>query len=363
VYDDNIFLGNGDKDINEDEESDWIFHIKPQLMFNFPLFAQRGTILFGYQGNFAEYADNTDNDWDEQKGLLKLNYNAPGGLIFELNDTYADSDDPYGSENEYLLGERTSRWSNDLKSKLGFRFGDNTRIMAYYNFFKQDYDKTKDDSQDYDSYEVGLGFAMKFLPKTWGFIRYHCGERDYFSHSGLVTSSNDSDFDWHRVNTGVTWDSGAKLSGEVNLGYKWKSYDNGVASNGKQYDDVDTWIAATNIAYMASSTTTLRLNISRAVRESGSDTNEYYKDTGLGVFLEQQLMTRLKLKAGLEYMEHDYNTDDREDDNYRANLDLAYRVQDWLSVGTAYDFKEKDSNRSENDYTDNQLKFYLTGTY
>jgi uncharacterized protein (PEP-CTERM system associated) len=45
----------------------------------------------------------------------------------------------------------------------------------------------------------------------------------------------------------------------------------------------------------------------------------------------------------------------REDDNYTANVGLDYKIQEWITVGVAYNYKEKDSSDSINDYKDNQF--------
>ena len=141
---------------------------------------------------------------------------------------YTDAEDPYGSDNEFKLGvPMTERWFNNLMTKIGYDFGNKLRLFGYFNYYKQDYDALLDYTQNYDNQEFGVGAEVKLLPKTWGFIRYHIGEQDYDTPPALVngiptnaTESNDADYDWQRVNTGLTWDSGAKFSGELDFGYK-----------------------------------------------------------------------------------------------------------------------------------------------
>lgn len=369
VHDDNIYLGNGNNDTTELEESDWISHVMPALGFNYS-FPERGSLFLGYAGDLAYYDDNDQNDWQTHKGIFDLIYEAPGGIILGINNLYTDAEDPYSTENEYKLGiPLTERWNNDLKTKLGYNFGNRFKILAYYNFYKQDYDNDIEDyTQDYDVNEFGVGFQMRLLPKTWGFLRYYSGKRDYFTYpAGTgVTDANDSDFDWNRVNAGLAWDTGAKLSGELNLGYQWKEYDNPTDINGDKYEDKDTWIAATSITYIATPTTTLALSITRALRERYSDTNEYFEDTGIGIDLAQVIMTKFTLTVGGAYNNNDYNlpsNKSREDDNYRANISFDYMIQDWLTAGVGYRYKKKDSNYEENEYTDNQFMISLSAVY
>ena len=58
VHNDNIFLD------SSDEESDVITHVIPRLMIDYSL-EERGSIKLGYAGDFAFYADFTDNDWQK----------------------------------------------------------------------------------------------------------------------------------------------------------------------------------------------------------------------------------------------------------------------------------------------------------
>jgi len=338
IHDDNIYLGDGSNNTTEVEESDWITHAKPGMMLELT-FPDRGKMMAGYQGDFAYYSDNSDNDWQTHKGLFMLNYDSPGGLIAGINNTYTDAEDPYGSLNQYRQGQAlTKRWNNDLVSKIGFNFSDRFKILAFYNYFKQDYDNNvRDYTQDYYSNEGGAGFEVKVMPKTWMFLRYYYGTQKYFTHRSGVTSSNDASFDWQRANAGLGWDSGAKLAGELNFGYQWKSYDNRLDVNGNQYDDRNTWIASTSVDFMPTETTTLSVSIARALRQAGSDSNDYFEDTGYGFSVSQKILSKLLVKAGYNYSENDYFVGNRKDDNHTLNASLQFElIKDILKAGAEY---------------------------
>ena len=356
VYDDNIYLGNGSNSDSELKEDDWINH----LLFSFFLESPtniRGSIRLGYQGDFANYTSNGHNDWNTQKGFFNLDYQAPGGLLAEINNIYTKTADPYSSDNEYKLGvPQTRRWSNNLVSKLGYEFHYRLRIIGYLNYFEKDYSNIEDYTQDYKSEEFGVGIESRFLPRTWGFVRYYQGERDYFSFpdDGTVTESNDSDFSWRKLNVGLSWDPKAKMQGEFNVGYMWKDYENFSDINGDPYDDKQTWVAASRVSLSVTSATVLALSLTRALRESGSNTNEYFSDTGVGISLDQRLYTKVMLRISGIYNLNDYNTS-RTDEVYRANIGIAYRIQDWLTFSMGYGYKSKVSNEKVYDYTDNQF--------
>jgi hypothetical protein len=342
VYDDNIYLSNGTNNTTELKESDLITHIMPALVLDYSL-QERGNLSFSYTGDLAYYSDNDKNDWQTHKGVFNLNYQAPGGIIIDINTIHTDAEDPYGNLEQYRIGLKTERRDNDLKAKIAYGFG-RFQILAYYNRYKQDYDLERDYTQDYDINEFGAGFQIRLLPKTWGFFRYYFGERDYFTHRGNVTESNDSDFEWNRVNFGLTWETGAKLGGELNFGYQLKDYENAADVGGNRYDDKDTWIAATSITYTATPTTELALSLTRALRDTGSSDNEYFEDTGIGINMQKVIMPKFTLTVGGVYSVNDYNiplTRHREDNNYRVNVDLVYQIQDRLTAGMTTSTRRK----------------------
>lgn len=366
VYDDNIFLANDTNNTDELKESDFIFHLMPSLMLQYNI-PGRGGLNFGYQGQLAYYGDRDENDWQTHKGLFNVDYYAPGGFILGIKEVYSDAEDPFGSPTEFGLGKpQTKRKVNDLMTKIGYDFGNKTKVLAFFNYYDQDYDAAADFTQDHDINEFGVGLQIRLLPKTWAFARWHFGEQDYNTSQGAVTEANDSDNDWHRINTGLTWDSGAKLQGELNFGYQWKDHDNPFDSNGAPFGDEDTWIAATAITYLPTKTTTLSLNVSRTVRVTSASTREFFEDTAIGLNLRQKLMNKLSLSLGGRYSFNEYNlpvANPREDDNYDANIGLDYLIQKWLKAGLSYSYKKKDSNDVAMEFTDNQVVLLLSAAY
>lgn len=362
VYDDNIYLGNGNGEKNEATKVDLISHIKPGIALEYEI-ARRGNIRLGYKGDFALYRDYSDNDWESHRIFFDVDYKAPAGLFFEFGETYINSDDPHGSADQYQIGEITQRWTNNLTGNVGYKFHDRFKATVFSKYYKQDYDLDTDFAQDYTVAELGMGVGFKVLPKTWGFFRIFYGEQDYYTDRGEVDSDNNATNNWQRINFGLKWDDDAKLGGELNFGYKWMYYDNDFDINGDSYDDRNTWIASTLINYKAAAGTNLIFNISRAIRTSGADTHEYYDDTAVGFNVEQKLIAKFVLTLGALYSNNDYNTNDRRDNNYSADIDFKYQIQDWMSAAVGYKYDRKDSTASENDYTDNKVLFTLGVAY
>jgi hypothetical protein len=374
TWDDNIYLKSGDETLNTPTTSykkisDWIYHAKPSLLLNLTL-PERGYVNAGYKGDFAFYNDNTKNNWKNNQGLFDFVYDAPGGLIVGIKNTYTAAEDPFGSANNYGIGTLKDRWNNELNTKLGFRFSDNFRSIAYYNFYKQSYKEIIDSTQDYLYNEFGIGVEARFLPKTWGFLRYYYGAQDYYTYTALTPQATDADSTYHRALAGVTWDAAAKLQGELNVGYQWKAYDHKLDALGRSRNDVNDWIAATSVNWSLTDTTLLTLTLSRTLRDTGSGSYEYFTDTGIGVGLKQTFLTKFTANLGAIYSLNDYNTfittstsDKRSDKNYIFTAGLNYQIQDWLGVGVGYKFNKKDSNDRIYQYDDNQVTFAVNLVY
>lgn len=358
IFDDNIFLGSGSGAAGEAEESDTIYQAKPSLHAVYQL-PERGYIDVGYDGTFSWYSDFSGNDWDAHQLSAVVDYKAPSEMIFGLNEAYLNTEDPFGSQDLFNTGIKTERWTNTLGLKAGYGIGNNMRAMVFYNSFVQEYDLARDASQNHKDNEFGLGAAMKVMPKTWAFARYFYGTRDY---SDSIADATDADSKWHRVAAGMEWDSGARFSGELNLGLQFKEYDNTRDASGAAYGDENTWVAATSVNYNMSDATTVTGTLTRALRQSGADTRETFEDTLLGVMASHTFMTKYTAVAGVNFGNNSYNTG-RDDDNVGLKLGIKYDIQDWLAVQGTYDYYKKDSNDNDQDYTSNKFLLGVKAVY
>jgi hypothetical protein len=360
VYNDNIYLSGGSA--ADPVVSDWITHIMPNVRLNYP-FPERGSWTLGIEGDFAFYQEFEDNDWRTHRIFFTLNYNAPGGIILAFSNRYTDAEDPYGSNAGYKSGvPQTKRWYDEFKAALGYDFSNRLKVLGHYNYFKQEYDLEEDADQNYVANELGASLQIRALPKTWGLIRWHYGEQDYFSHppGTGTTEKNDADYFWHRINTGLTWDIGAKLAGELNFGYIWIDYQNefDASTPPQRYEDGETWIAATSLSFRATATTTLGFNLTRKPKSVGATTNELFMYTSAGIRLEKILLRRMSLTLGARYAKRDYSIpidSPREDDEYHGNIGFKYRITHWSRAGVGYRYKKKDSNYTVHEYVNNKF--------
>jgi len=359
VYNDNIYLD------GSNTESDVISHVIPRLMIDYSM-EERGHIKLGYGGDFAFYSDFSDNNWQRHNIGLEIDYNAPSGLFVDLGNNFVHTSDPFGSTDEYALGRQEKRWYNLLGLGLGYNHADRTKLVGYANYDVQEYkDKKVDWSQNFDETSFGVGFEKRVAPKTWGFVRYLHGERDYNTASPdrTVNESNDADYIFDRIAAGLTWDLTSRVTGELNFGYGWLDFENQHDVDGVSYEDQNTWLAATKINYaLKPGVTDFTLRLERGVYTRGSFTTELFTGTDLSVGLTHRFSSWYTFKAYVGITHNDYNTA-RDDEDFRAGLGLEYLLHRRWTLGIGYDYYRRNSNEPGESWTNNRGMVTLTLRY
>ena len=133
-----------------------INHVKPGLLLQYDI-PERGAATLGWAGDWAFYNSETANNWKNNMLNFGVNYQAPAGLILAVKDDFQMKEDPFGSPSQYGVGRVTKRWVNDLKTKVGAAWGNNTfRTSVLYNLYRQQYVSNYDFSQNYTNSEYGV---------------------------------------------------------------------------------------------------------------------------------------------------------------------------------------------------------------
>jgi hypothetical protein len=361
IYNDNIYYASGD--IGDPVEEDYITAVRPTAYLDWT-FPERGGLRIGYEGDYAFYEDFDFNDWKRHQGRFDFDYLAPGGLIARINDVYIDTGDPFGNANEFALGApQTQRWSNDFSSRFGFAFSHRLRVLVFGDYFRQEYDNIINFTQDWDDYRAGAGIETGVMPKTWLYLRYYYGGREYTTQAAGVTTANNADYTYHQGNIGLEWDPGSKIRGQVDVGYQWRSYKNEIDSYGIPYSDKNTWIARTSINYLprgrteyeVQETSLLSFNFWRGINSVGADTAEFYTETGTSGVVRYDINPKINLRWFVEYSHKDYrNAVNEQAGRGSWGLDFTWRIQSWLGVSVGYVWEKQNSTVETNDFEINR---------
>ncbi len=343
---------------SSNEREDYIGHLLSAVYLD-KVFDGTGGMRLGYEGDFAFYKDFGENDWMNNLGRFDLDYFGNSGLIARVRSSAALLEDVFGNENEYNLGIATKRAEFDLQSRIGWEFANRFRLMLLGDAFRSEYDATVDFTQNWDEWTAGAGAEVRVAKKSWLFLRYGYGERQYTDKLFGVTAANIADYDYQRLTTGVGWDLGSKFNGEAWFGYQKQSFKNTVDSAGVPFRDKDTWIAKGAIHYRPvgkkpfepEETSILTVNVWRSFIPEGADTADYYMETGLGGVVRSEIFTNGLLRWGLDYYIQEYENAVKEKaGNARAAIELMYKITQWLAIDIGTDWKKKNSDQSINDY-------------
>ncbi len=375
TYDDNIFTE------SSNEKNDLIYTVTPSVTFKYKGARPDNFVLVNYTADLVAYCDNSDINYQAQRPYAMFGFKAASGFYVKGGDTYTKTADPYGSLDDFRLGERTKRWFNIAEGTAGYEFARLYAVEAFAKFHVRRYYESSDKWQDRDANTYGTTLIYNWTPKTSFIAQYRRTDNEYVAQNDDVydpdrdvTWSGDTSMD----NTtddyflGARFKPGGKLEGEIKIGWTDISHDNNYDPTGKRYDDDSTWAAETRVTYKATERTLLNLDLQRGYKGSSdaADVN-YYVDSLIGLGLVQKFAYRLSLNAYLAYSDWDYKNegedfDGKSFDIYTARLGLDWEINQYLLAGLSYQYKTKDASKDQfesEEYTKNTVSAYVEGRY
>ncbi len=359
-WNDNIFLD------ESDEEDDCINTLTPSLELDWRK-NRDNYVRVGYATDIVRYPAYDGVDYEKHSIGAELQYKSPMGYYFRVRDYFVDTEDPYGSLNEYRRGiPQVERWTNAGAAAIGYDFPNRLRLELTYRSYILDYDAFMDYWQNYTSHEPGLTLFYQLLPKTAALIEYRWETREYTEqqdasdNSYAADSVTAQDFDYHKFFLGLHMDPTAKISGDLKLGLGYRDFANDVSfrtgpdGNPLHYNDTGTWIAETMLHYQVSRRTRLKLGLAREAMDSADIMSTTYDSTAVELGLAQGIGRRLKLFGDVCYEYDDYEGG-REDDTYYFSARLQYTAKEWCIFNLYYIFEEEDSSAAGQSYTNNRF--------
>lgn len=344
-YNDNIYTSNSNK------QSDSIHKIKPEIKVKYE--KNPGNYFnAGIRSDFAIYGSHSDNNYKAYNPYLSFGIRTPAGFYLRAGDEYLNTEDPYGSENQYNLGIRTRRWNNSGKIALGYEFARRYGIEgAYENYLQRFYDD-EDQWQNRSDFRYSASFFYNLSPKTAVFSQYRITTARYDMQNdgiGGWNSNNSQDYELSDYFIGARFKPGEKLSGEMKFGYGQKSFKNRFDKDGFAYADGGTWIAESRLDYRLQEKTILRLDFQRGYKGSSFSDSASYLDTLAGLELRQQLLSgRLSLNIGADFEINEYSNEnptlpDRKFILYSFRSGVEWKIRQWLRAGLEYRYRQRNA--------------------
>lgn len=368
VYDSNIYLVPRDKPNNVivggGVRGSWITKNELGLEAALP-WRKLHNLTAGYGLEIHNYTtDAKANDTINQNAHLDYAYSGAYGLTFRTGDSYLNTTDQASSQ----LVERNRRWSNtayvavDYDQKNGNLAGG---VDASHTVNKYLADAVGRQLNRY-SQRAGFNIGYKVQPQTKVYASYHRGITHY--SVGRAVGDQDKNSKSHDFGLGVTGVVAPKVTGRAEAGLTYREYDE--APVGGVTRVTRNMTVATDLTWKPQERTEVSLGLSRGLQESVSAANRFYISHNAILNIKHLLPRKFSVGANLAFGLDKYPDTqfigttgargDRRDDIYQGGAWIEYDIQQWLSTGLSYVFRERNSTLSgEFNYQDQQTAWNL----
>jgi hypothetical protein len=382
-YNDNIDL------TSKNENEDFITTIRPGLKYsNMDAFSG---IDLDYNAGFVFYGKNENLNYISHNGSLNAKYLTKKHINFFLRDSFIRSDDPRErefftplEENKFVLSTNTERntyWRNVVSPTVEYQFSPQNRVGINYrnNIYKTD-SSTPDDSQedyinpfltwqfdkkneiyleygytignfesssDFTAHRANARYSYYFRPQSTVFGEYTFTTRNFDPPS--------IDYDIHEPSIGITYAFNPNFNASAQVGYFVKEPETGSNTDGISYkanvtnrDVKTTYVLNLEGGYNEDYFTSENLGFSRYHRLTGSITHFLAMRTSAGLYGD---IERAKFDTG------------RKDWTWGIGGTFSHRPLEWLTLSLDVSHRNRDSNISIDDYTENRGILKITATY
>jgi len=301
---------------------------------------------FQYEGDFARYSDSSPDNYDdhylEAGAYLALGQRSK----FDIVGSYDDAHDDRGSgltegfdpainrplePDEYQLAEILGRFSfgsGASKGKLVLETG--YRDLEYTNHL----DRTRffDRSENHGD----ATFYYRVMPKTSLLLDARLTEIDYQHDRTSQPSLNSKEY---RYLLGITWDTTAKTTGTVKVGYVQKEFDD--SAQGEFSDP--SW--ELDVRWSPRTYSHFDFRTARFPSESNGG-GSFIDNASYSVAWEHEWSERLKSRLGASFLDQDYRGSalNRKQELTEYSFSLSYQMRRWLSWTAGVEVNSRNSN-------------------
>ena len=366
------------KQVSTNEESDWKTTISPGFWISVPATQQKvakivssntavggegvsrfqDTDFKGFQGSFMYDADivrshdhSNEEDTTNHYGQGMLQYAFAGGLTLEVSDAYVDSTEEYSDS---IFNEAEEYNSNLLNLIAFYQVSPKLKLRVGYSHFNLDYTSgTLVEFKERTDQTVSSYIFYSILPKTDLFVQYDYIDVDYDEQAKF-------DSEQSRYYLGLKFDSNARITGHLKLGYS------NIEIDGTN-DTQDDFVGYASLGYALGSNTNLTLTAQQSVDVSDQILYQSVLHQEVGLRLGQKLSHKLSANVSAAYKEDEYRffegSSGREDEDHVFGAGLGYAMNDWLNLGADYTYTDRDSNRKIDEYQENMVMFSASAKF
>jgi len=356
VYDSNIFA------TRKDEVEDGVMVFSPDL--NVKSEWERHKLDLDLGGAFGRYLSQHDEDYDDYWANLDGRYdytdnsNVFGGLGYshEHEDRGSPEDSQSGNEPTTFDSSRVHAGISHGLGKATLRMGGTYEQLEF-----ADAGLLTNTDRSRDLIGAGLRLSYALHPQYTVFGQGVWDKREYDERADDNGFQRDSD--GYRADAGVQATLSNRLKGEAYLGYLRQDYED------TRFSSVSAVDLGGSLNWRATPRTTLSLELDRSLEETTLAGSSGYLYTSLAGTVQHKFAPRMNINAGISVAEADYQTLDRNDAYYTAQVGMRYYIAPGYYLGAEYriltrnsdtrmDVNNPASPQELDDYARNQ--FFLT---
>ncbi len=301
---------------------------------------------FQYEGDFAWYSDSSPDNYDdhylEAGAYLALGQRSK----FDIVGSYDDAHDDRGTgltegfdpaidlppePDEYQLAEILGRFSFGSSASKG-------RLVLETGYRDLEYTNHLDRTRFFDRNETygDATFYYRVMPKTSLLMDARLTQIDYPNDRTLQPSLNSKEY---RYLFGVTWDTTAKTTGTVKVGYVQKKFDE--TAQGEFSDP--SW--EVDVRWSPRTYSHFNFRTARYPSETNGGGN-FIDNTSYSAVWEHEWSDRIKSRLGARYLEQDYRGSalNRKQELTKYSFSLSYEMRRWLSWKAGVEVNSRNSN-------------------
>ncbi|MBL0713173.1 MAG: outer membrane beta-barrel protein [Desulfosarcina sp.] len=402
-YNDNIFLD------STNEESDYITSAGVGL---------EGEVLWrnaGLQLNYTPshfwYKDNSDLDYWRHSASGNVWREFTRNTRFEMRNTYLRTANPSDESEQInqdapLEGRDIDRdlnrrgvekyYTNVTSARLSHQFGERDNVYLGYSYSvlrninastdndREEHDisgptagiaywfthqwgtqldgsfsnRNLDPSDDRDEYDGTARLLYRFTRHLDGFVSYR------HTYVDFKNETSDTDYTIYKPEFGIFYPFPENSHARIGLGYYIQDKD---STDNPDVDDNDnTGFVVDSEVYKAwpfrRGNIALIGTSGYQIDDGGSEDNGFNIYYQARVDADYALMRRLTADIFLGYRIDDYPDDEPSRTDYTLNTGagLSYQPLTWLTSRLEYSYRDKDSDRNEDQYTENRIFFSIT---
>ena len=334
-YDDNIYLSNEDK-TGSAVSSTQLF---AEYLVNIP----NTGLKFGANANvgYNAYLESpAKNDYMNAGAGLNI-----GNRFFSVEEEFLYTADPATSE----LTDRAKRINN----YASFKIKTSSEKMFSIGFLVSDIlDKYIDDQyENLNRNRINIG-AQAY---------YNLSSRTSFYIGYLFSNINYEDNEYsnsigNSFILGVNGTVAQKIKGSAQISYDMRNYDKEVDGLEK---DADIFGYLLSLTYEPTNRSSIILSGERKIEESVFTNNRYYISTEVGIEYKQKIFQKWEAGLFVSYENIDYpgkiDGVNRYDDLINVKPSIEYQFKEYLFASLWYQFRNRTSNCSMAEYTNNKV--------